>query len=91
MLSCKQITELLTDYLEGRMGLGDRMRFHMHVGMCKHCRAYLRQMKATVAAVGQLPDQPMPDDVRDEMRKRFANWHAAKAASATGKKHPEPT
>ena len=91
MLSCKQITELITDYLEGRMGFGERMRFQVHVGMCKHCRAYLRQMKATVAAVGQLPDEPMPDDVRDEMRKRFANWQAAKAASSASKKDPEPT
>ncbi len=91
MLSCKQITELITDYLEGRMKFADRMRFQMHVGMCKHCRAYLRQMKATVAAVGQLPDEPMPDDVRDEMRKRFASWHASKAASSAGKKDPDPT
>lgn len=89
MLSCKQITELITAYLDGQLGFGDRMRFHMHVGMCKHCRAYLRQMKATVAAVGQLPEQPMPQDVRDEMRKRFATWHATKAAA--DKKHPAPT
>lgn len=91
MLSCKQITEIITDYLEGRMGFAERMRFQMHVGLCKHCRAYLRQMKTTVAAVGQLPDEPMPDDVRDAMRKRFAHWHASKAPSATGKKHSEPT
>ena len=90
MLSCKQMTELITDYLEGRMGFAERMRFQMHVGMCKHCRAYLRQMKSTVAAVGQLPDEPMPDDVLDEMRKRFASWQASKTASAD-KKHPEPT
>jgi predicted anti-sigma-YlaC factor YlaD len=86
MLSCKQITELVTDYLEGRMSLADRMRFQMHVGMCKHCRAYLRQMKVTIETLGQLPDEPMPDDVRDELRKRFADWHASRGG---GK--PEPT
>ena len=86
MLSCKQLTELVTDYLEGRMGLADRMRFQMHLGMCKHCRAYLRQMKVTIEALGQLPGEPMPDDVRDEMRKRFADWHKART-----EKKPEPT
>lgn len=90
MLSCKQITELVTDYLEGRMSLTDRMRFQVHVGMCKHCRAYLRQMKATVTALGHLPDAPMPDAVRDDLRKRFADWHAARGAKAPVKK-PEPT
>lgn len=86
MLSCKEITELVTDYVEGRMSLADRIRFQMHVGMCKHCRAYLRQMKVTVETLGHLPDEPMPEDVRDEMRKRFADWHAARAP-----KKPEPT
>lgn len=90
MLTCKEITTLVTDYLEGRMGLADRMRFQMHVGMCKHCRAYLKQMKATVAALGQMPDDAeMPAEVSDELRKRFADWHAAREAS-TEKKKPEP-
>jgi anti-sigma factor RsiW len=77
MLSCQQITQIITDYLEGRMSFADRMRFRMHVGMCKHCRAYLRQMKATIGSLGQLPDEPMPADVRDEMRRRFAAWRDA--------------
>jgi anti-sigma factor RsiW len=81
MLSCEQITQVVTDFLEGRMSVGDRLRFQMHVGLCRHCRAYLRQMKATIASLGQLPDEPIPDDVRDELRKRFASWHADAAAN----------
>lgn len=88
MLSCKEVTEIVTDYVEGRMRLVDRMRFQMHVGMCKHCRAYLRQMKATVAALGRLPDDaPMPDGVRDELRERFARWNQTRAGA---KKPSEP-
>ena len=88
MLSCKQMTELVTDYLEGRMGLADRMRFQMHLGMCKHCRAYLRQMKVTIEALGQLPGEPMPADVPmpDDVHKRFADWHKARTEKKT-----EPT
>lgn len=90
MLSCKEIIELVTDYLEGRMRLADRMRFQMHIGMCKHCRAYLRQMKATVSVLGQLPDEEaMPDDVRDELRKRFADWNKGRA-DGSEKKKPDP-
>ena len=89
MLSCQEITKIVTDFLEGRMSFADRMRFQMHVGMCKHCRAYLRQMKATIGSLGQLPDEPMPTDVRDEMRKRFAAWNDTRLADAKNK--PEPT
>jgi len=74
MLTCNQITELVTDYVEGRLSLGDRVRFRMHVGMCKHCKEYLRQMRLTVKTVGQLPDEPMPSDVKDELLRRFRNW-----------------
>lgn len=74
MLTCREITELVTDYLEGRMGLADRIRFRMHVGMCMHCHAYLRQMRTTIALVGRLPDEPLPDVVRDALTVRFRNW-----------------
>lgn len=89
MLTCQQITEIITDYLEGRLSFADRMRFQMHVGMCKHCRAYLRQMKATIGSLGELPDEPIPADVRDELRKRFAAWNDARGTDA--KKKPEPS
>ena len=74
MLSCQEITEIITDYVEGRMSFADRMRFQMHVGMCKHCRAYLRQMKVTIETLGHLPAEPIPDGVRDELLQRFKSW-----------------
>lgn len=74
MLNCKQLTELVTDYLEHKMSLGDRLRFQMHLGMCRHCRAYLRQMKLTIETLGHLPAEPMPDDVRSELLQRFKSW-----------------
>jgi len=74
MLSCKQLTELVTDYLEGKMSLGERLRFQMHLGMCKHCRAYLRQMKLTIETLGTLPTEPIPEGVRDALLQRFHSW-----------------
>ncbi|MEO6573878.1 MAG: zf-HC2 domain-containing protein [Polyangiaceae bacterium] len=74
MLTCAQITELLTDYMEGRLPFGQRLRFQMHVGMCRHCRAYLRSMRVTLKALGKLPETPPPDDVRAELLRRFAEW-----------------
>ena len=74
MLTCAQITELVTDYVERKMSLGDRVRFWMHISMCKHCRAYLRQMRQTVDVLGKLPPEPIPDDVRSELRDRFRTW-----------------
>lgn len=71
MLTCKELTELVTDYLEGRLSFGQRLRFQMHVGMCQHCRTYLRQMKMTVRVLGRLPEASMPANVRDDLLARF--------------------
>lgn len=73
-LSCKQVSEIVTDYLEGALSIWDRFRFQMHLGMCFACRNYLRQMKYTIQTLGRLPSEPMPTKVRDELLERFRSW-----------------
>jgi anti-sigma factor RsiW len=74
MLTCQQITEVCTDYLDGRMSFGQRLSFQLHLGMCRHCRIYLKQMKTTIRTVGQLPDEPMPEEIQQELLSRFRDW-----------------
>lgn len=71
MLTCQQLTELVTDYIEGRMSFMERMSVQIHLGMCGRCRAYLRQMKMTVRTLGKLPAEAIPGDVRNELLARF--------------------
>ncbi|MEO8601069.1 MAG: zf-HC2 domain-containing protein [bacterium] len=71
MLTCQQLTELVTEYLEGRMSLWRRLQVQMHLGMCRHCRAYLHQMKTTVRTLGRLPQEQMPADIKAELLERF--------------------
>jgi predicted anti-sigma-YlaC factor YlaD len=74
MLTCQEITELVTDYLEDRVSVTDRLRFRLHVGMCLHCRTYLHQMKQTIRILGSLHGQEIPADVRDELLQWFRDW-----------------
>jgi len=71
MLTCRDMTELVTDYVEGTTPFGQRVSMWMHLSMCKHCRAYLRQYRETIAALGRLPDEPPPAACRDELLRRF--------------------
>lgn len=73
MLTCQQLTEVLAEYLEGRMSFWRRMEFQMHLGMCKHCRAYVAQMKTTVRTLGSLPQEPMPPAIKAELLARFSS------------------
>lgn len=79
MLTCKEMTQLVTDYAEGKLSLADRVRFQLHLGMCRHCRAYVRQMKATVAALGRLPPPELQPDTKEELLRRFERWHKTRA------------
>ena len=73
-MSCQEMTELITEFLDGSMPWFQRIRFQMHVGLCRGCRHYLGQMKLTIKTLGQLPPDPMPPEIRDEMLRRFRNW-----------------
>ena len=44
MLTCEQMTALVTEYVEGRLPFTERAKFRMHILMCKHCREYLAQI-----------------------------------------------
>jgi anti-sigma factor RsiW len=71
MLNCQQLTELVTEYTERRLSLVRRLQFEMHLGMCRHCRAYLQQMRITVRTLGKLPEEPIPEAVKQELLVRF--------------------
>lgn len=74
MLTCQQLTEVVTDYVEGRMTFWQRAQVQLHLGMCTHCRTYLRQMRTTQKHLGSLGVEPvkMAPDVQAELLKRFA-------------------
>lgn len=73
-MSCQELTELITEYLEGSMPFLQRLRFQIHLGFCRGCRNYLNQMKLTIKTLGNMPSEPMPPAVREEMLRRFRNW-----------------
>jgi len=68
------MTELVTDYLEGTLSWKDRFRFQLHLGTCRHCRKYLRQMKVAAGTLGRLPPVEVPPATMDALMERFRNW-----------------
>jgi predicted anti-sigma-YlaC factor YlaD len=73
MLTCEQMTALVTEYLEGAMPLPRYLLFQLHLGMCRHCRRYLRQMKLTVAALGGVRE-PIPEPAMAALLEQFRGW-----------------
>lgn len=45
MLSCREVTRLVSDGLERELPLRERMQLRLHVMMCRSCSAYRRQIR----------------------------------------------
>lgn len=75
-MKCREMVELMTDYLEGALSAGDRARFEEHITGCDGCRSYLEQMRTTMRLLGRVPDEPIPEHLQEELMRAFRAWKA---------------
>jgi len=62
MLSCKDITEKASDYLDKDLPFFTRLKVKMHLQICKHCKRYVEQLQLTIQALGKLKKSSTVDD-----------------------------
>ncbi len=73
-MSCRELVEVVSDYLQGDMAPAERLRFEQHLEECPHCVVYVEQMRATIAAVGRLSPDELDPVARDELMSAFRDW-----------------
>ena len=76
-MTCRELVELVTDYLEETLPGQDRMRLQAHLAECPYCEEYIAQMRRTVAALGRLPPQPVDPARQEELLDAFRGWRSA--------------
>jgi predicted anti-sigma-YlaC factor YlaD len=76
-LSCQELVELVTDYLEGALTDEARLRFEEHIGLCEGCRIYLEQMRQTITVLGHLPEEALSPDAERKLLEAFRGWRSA--------------
>ena len=74
MLSCREIVQLVTEYLEGTMPPETRLRFERHVAICPPCRGFLGQMRETLRVSGELPEESLSPETREALLEAFRDW-----------------
>jgi anti-sigma factor RsiW len=75
-VTCRQVVELMTEYLENTLSPRDRASFEEHIAGCDGCRAYLAQLRTTKRVVGKLADEPIPEPLEAELVKAFRDWRS---------------
>ena len=73
-LSCRELVELVTDYLEGALSPEEHARFEEHIGRCDGCDTYLEQMRQTIKLVGRLPAGTLSAEAERELLEAFRGW-----------------
>ncbi|MHA6494703.1 anti-sigma factor family protein [Pseudomonas borbori] len=61
MLNCKELVARSSDFLDGQLGLRQRLGVHAHLAMCRNCRRFIRQMRLSQAVLRQLPSGQRAD------------------------------
>jgi anti-sigma factor RsiW len=81
-LTCQELVELVTDYLEGTLEPSERRRFEDHIFNCEGCAAYLDQMRRTIRVAGEITEESMPRPVRDKLLAIFRDWNRSRGSTA---------
>jgi len=76
-LTCRELVDLVTDYLEGALTLGERRRFEQHLGGCPVCPRYVDQLRATIRVLGRLGEDAVPEPARGALLAPFRTWKMA--------------
>jgi anti-sigma factor RsiW len=73
-LSCAQIVELVTAYLEGALEADERERFEEHLVFCDGCDRYLEQMRLTIEVTGRIEPGELPPALEERLLEAFRGW-----------------
>lgn len=73
-LNCKEMVELMNDYLEGRLSPAELSDFERHLAYCDGCAEYLQQLRQLKSAATRLREEDIPEKTRDALLDAFRNW-----------------
>ena len=79
-VTCQELVELVTDYLEGALTPAELRRFEEHIALCDACTEYLEQLRHTIELTGTLTLDDLTPDAESELLHAFRTWQAGPTA-----------
>ena len=73
-LTCREVIDLLTDYVEDALPEQERRRVEAHLASCDGCTTYLEQMRETIRLTEMLTEEQIPDEERERLLAAFRDW-----------------
>jgi anti-sigma factor RsiW len=73
-LACKEVVELVTDYLEGMLPPDKRAELEAHLADCPGCTNYIEQMRLTIGMLRNLAQESVFPETKEELVQVFRQW-----------------
>ena len=73
-LSCQELVELVTNYVDGILSPAERASFDHHLEGCTGCREYVEQMRSTIEVTGRLTPADVSPEMEEKLLTVFRNW-----------------
>lgn len=73
-ITCQQVVELVTEYLDGALPASDAARFEEHLVLCDGCAWYVDQIRMTIDAVGRAGEEDVPAGTREGLVAAFRDF-----------------
>jgi len=77
-LTCQEVVELVTDYLDDALEPDLRARFDEHLRDRDGCAAYLEQLRTTIGVAGRFAPGAIPDATMSRLVAAFRSWPRAR-------------
>ena len=81
MITCRDLAELLIDFVSGDLPPDRRLHVEQHLRICPPCVAYVETYQITIRLTRKLPCGPLPPELEQRLR----------AILETGGKEPPPS
>ncbi len=78
-MSCKELVELVTDYLDEALPASERDRFEAHMSNCVGCTDYLEQIRLTLRVSRKIEEESLDTEVREGLLEAFRDWKSRSA------------
>jgi anti-sigma factor RsiW len=67
-MTCRELANLLIDYVSGELTPEHRERLDHHLKLCPPCVTYVKTYTLTIKLTRQLPDSPLPPQLVDKLK-----------------------
>ncbi len=90
-MTCRQLIELLIDFVNGDLPPEHCQRIEQHLRACPPCVVYLETYRITIQLTRRLPDAPLPPQLVERLRTALMGDCGRKAGDAGGGESPPST